>query len=293
MSELVQRVPGTVTRFDPKETRAKLAHLDGDITKWRKLGDWPKLVEAVDAKIAEQAAFVANWDKRVRANHRPITSAVARELSSRDAEAAWGVIHQTVSRWRKALADIERYHARIMLGAFRPANLAPAENHRAEGTGENEWFTPAQYIAAARSVMGAIDLDPATHLAAQEVVEAKRFYTRADDGLTKQWRGRVWLNPPYAQPHIAQFVAKLVDEFTAGRVSQAIMLTHNYTDTAWFHLAAASASVFCFTRGRIRFVDIDGDECAPTQGQAFFYYGTRREEFAATFGEFGLVLCRA
>jgi hypothetical protein len=41
---------------------------------------------------------------------------------------------------------------------YRTAELMPAENHRAEGTGENEWFTPAQYIEAARAVMGEIDL---------------------------------------------------------------------------------------------------------------------------------------
>ena len=30
----------------------------------------------------------------------------------------------------------------------------PADNHRAEGTGENEWYTPPEYIEMAREVMG-------------------------------------------------------------------------------------------------------------------------------------------
>lgn len=168
-----------------------------------------------------------------------------------------------------------------------------AENHRAKGTGDNEWFTPAQYVAAARKVMGAIDLDPATHPVAQEAIQATEFFTREDDALSREWHGRVWLNPPYAQPLIGQFIDKLVSEIEAGRVKQAVLLTHNYTDTAWFHAAQAHAALICFTRGRIKFLDPDGEDCAPTQGQAFFYYGPRIDRFRREFVPFGFVMCHA
>jgi hypothetical protein len=49
-----------------------------------------------------------------------------------------------------------------------------------------------------------------------ERVQAIGYFTKEDDGLEHDWRGRVWLNPPYAQPAIAQFVSKMVAERRAG-----------------------------------------------------------------------------
>ena len=158
------------------------------------------------------------------------------------------------------------------------------------GTGENEWFTPPEFLELARTVLGVIDLDPASSDKAQEVVQAEQYFAKADDGLAKQWHGRVWLNPPYAQPFIAQFVAKLVAEIEAGRTTAAILLTHNYTDTAWFHAAAARAAAICFTRGRVKFYEPDGAIAAPTQGQAFFYFGQNVSAFAAAFDGVGFVI---
>lgn len=295
MSELARSIAGGLTQFSPKQTRIKVAKLDALIDVAAKMQEWPLLEQAVDAKIDEQREFVRWWDRTFGGRHRPPGGAVVagRGLQDGSLDSESGISKQQVSRWRKALAKTDRYRAQLILAAYRKANLSPADNHRAEGTGENEWFTPAQYIAAARDVMGEIDLDPATHPIAQETIQAAHFYTKADDGLRKPWNGRVWLNPPYAPPLIGQFVEKLVDEYVSGRVKQAILLTHNYTDTAWFHLAAASASRLCFTRGRIRFVDVDGEECSPTQGQAFFYYGPAFAEFSEIFAEFGLAVCRA
>lgn len=162
--------------------------------------------------------------------------------------------------------------------------------NRTSFTGNNEWFTPVEWLDRARRCLGAFDLDPASNELAQADVKAERFFTEADDGLTKEWRGRVWLNPPYAQPAIGHFVEKLVTEVGAGNVTAAIMLTHNYTDTAWFQMAAKAAAAICFTKGRIRFVSPDGALASPTQGQALFYYGADVDAFAAAFGSAGLIV---
>jgi hypothetical protein len=39
-------------------------------------------------------------------------------------------------------------------------------------------------------------------------VPAKRKFTKADDGLSQSWEGRVWMNPPYSdsEPWVARFI---------------------------------------------------------------------------------------
>jgi phage N-6-adenine-methyltransferase len=277
----------------PLEVRTTQAKLDAIIQFAAKVQDWPLVIEAIDAKIDDQREFVRWWDECIGVRHGAgrgnKKNAERGSFSAPNGSAQTGITQQQVSRWRKSLKDVAKYRERLILAIRRKADLAAAVNHRAEGTGDNEWFTPPEYVDAARDVLGEIDLDPATHEIAQKTVQALDYFTASDDGLVQPWHGRVWLNPPYVQPLIAQFVTKLVTEVSARRVEQAILLTHNYTDTAWFHEAESAADLLCFTRGRIKFVDADGDDCAPTQGQTFFYYGSAGERFREIFGQFGFV----
>jgi ParB family chromosome partitioning protein len=100
----------------------------------------------------------------------------------------------------------------------------------------------------------------------------------------------VRLNPPYSQPAISQFAEKLASEWEAGHLQSAIALTHNYTDTGWFHRLASSCRAICFTRGRIGFINPEGKKASPTQGQAFFYFGREVDQFIEQFGEIGFVV---
>ncbi|MBV8705032.1 MAG: hypothetical protein JO118_15135, partial [Acetobacteraceae bacterium] len=148
------------------------------------------------------------------------------------------------------------------------ANWPPANPERFK------WHTPAQWVEAVRRVLGAIDLDPASSDRAQETVAAATYFTKEMDGLSRPWRGRVWLNPPYAAGVVDRFVGKLVRHVGAGDVTAAILLVDSRTDTQWFHHAAGARARVCFTRGRISFVRPDGAGAdAATSGSAFLYFG--------------------
>ena len=115
----------------------------------------------------------------------------------------------------------------------------------------SEWYTPSEYVEAARDVMGEIDLDPASSEEANAVVKARKFYSIKDDGLTHRWTGKVWMNPPYASNLIGLFVDKLVKELETGGIEEAIIITNNLTETAWWQSMPCSA--VCFPAERIRF----------------------------------------
>ena len=158
-------------------------------------------------------------------------------------------------------------------------------------TGETEWTTPPHIIESARRVMGEIDLDPASNPASQEVVKATKYFTSADDGLKRTWRGRVWLNPPYSVGVLTDFVDLLLVYLAHGGVDEALLLVNNATDAAWFHACLGAASALCLLRGRLRFLRPDGKPAgSPIQGQVVFYFGEGVRRFGAEFSQHGRIV---
>lgn len=181
------------------------------------------------------------------------------------------------------------------------AVLAKAKEIRAERTAaaraagerptdDDSWSTPDHIIEAARAALGTIDLDPATNAAAQARVRAATYYTAENSGLdpARPWRGRVWMNPPYSHPLVEQFTSRLLEEYDAGHVTEAIILLNNASDTKWMQAMFRPGATLLLVRGRVRFVN-ERNEAAmsPRDAQFILYYGPHPERFREAFATYG------
>ena len=240
------------------------------------------------------AETVRNLESVTTVTLLPSTESQARPLTTLEPEQqreAWQRAVETAPAGKVTAAHVEAVVAEMTTTAM-PKLVTVDKPHVSNNSGNNEWYTPPEYIAAARQVMGGIDLDPASSATANAIVQAETFYTENEDGLAWDWQGRLWLNPPYDQPLITQFCEKLVDEVQLGMISQACVLVNNATDTRWGQLLVSNAAAVCFVKGRVRFLDMDGNPSgAPLQGQMVAYFGKNVSDFANAFDAFGVVLC--
>lgn len=113
----------------------------------------------------------------------------------------------------------------------------------------DEWYTPKWIIDA----LGSFDLDPCAP--SEEFYTARKCFTKHIDGLCRKWEGRVWLNPPYRNPLIGQFMHRLAEH------GNGIALVFNRMDTAlWHDLIFPTALAIRILKGRIKFIGVDGKE---------------------------------
>ena len=150
-----------------------------------------------------------------------------------------------------------------------------------------EWYTPSKYIELARQVLGEIDLDPASNQLAQTWVKAKTFYTAADDGLSKPWYGRMWLNPPYSK--VGKWIDKTIAEHDSDAITEAILLVKPADGASWYK-KLNNRFPRCGVDHRIKFIDKDGiAQPRPAHGNAFFYLGQNPKLFGEVFGQIGTI----
>ena len=149
-------------------------------------------------------------------------------------------------------------------------------------SGDEEWLTPPKFIEAARTVLGKIDLDPCSTAFANSRVNATKYYSAEDDGLSHEWTGTVWLNPPYN--NVDRFIKKLID---SPEVTAAITFTNSCTETKWYQALISHASAVCFPSGRTHFEKPDGSHGPCMQGQTLCYLGNHSKHFVDAFSDFG------
>lgn len=156
-----------------------------------------------------------------------------------------------------------------------------------------EWYTPSLNIEAARRVLGQIDLDPASSEQAQKTVKATNYFTIDDDGLNRDWCGRVYLNPPYSttagKSNQEIWSRKLSAEYEKGNVTAAILLVKSSLGYNWFE-GVWDLYPVCFVRKLIKFTSSEGKTGPAKLGSAFFYLGPDVERFIEVFTEFGRII---
>ena len=141
-----------------------------------------------------------------------------------------------------------------------------------------EWYTPPNLVGSIAVFLDGIDLDPCAEPA--KAVPATTHYVEDDDGLARDWSGKVFMNPPYGSG-IDDWVRHLVNAYRSGQVTQAIALLPARTDTAW--MGRLRDYPRCFIRGRIRF---SGEGSAPFPS-VLVYLGGHIAKFAEHFEAIG------
>lgn len=133
---------------------------------------------------------------------------------------------------------------------------------RAENT-SIEWLTPPELVKK----LGDFDLDPCTPLN-PPFVHAKNNFNIEDDGLKKEWFGRVYLNPPYGKG-MELWLEKLKQH------GNGIALIFARTETkCFFEHIWDDAHAVLFVKGRIKFYNIDGEQKGtPGAPSIFIAYG--------------------
>lgn len=155
-------------------------------------------------------------------------------------------------------------------------------NGQIHGRGKVEWLTPPSLIEA----FGEFDLDPCSPIN-RPWPTAKAHYTAEDDGLTKPWSGRVWLNPPYDY-HAERWMEKLAEHGNGIALIFARTDTKSFFDNVWERGDAA-----LFLRGRLRFHLVDGSLPTHTNCGApsvLVAYGTANVEALRRNAEMGALV---
>lgn len=109
----------------------------------------------------------------------------------------------------------------------------------------DDWATPQDFFDNLNKTFN-FTLDPC---ASHENHKCAKYYTKADDGLSKSWEGEtVFMNPPYGR-EIGKWIKKAYDESAHATV---VCLIPARTDTTYWHDYCMKGEI-TFIRGRLKF----------------------------------------
>lgn len=144
----------------------------------------------------------------------------------------------------------------MSLAGFKSTNHPQQTAKRGASDAVDDRGTDPAFIAILEERFGPFTLDAA---AAAHNAKAPTFYTLADNGLTQDWRGNVWCNPPYS--NLGAWVRKAWTEWESGKADRiSMLLPANRVEQGWWqdHVEPYrdrpnSPLRVEFLRGRMRF----------------------------------------
>lgn len=107
------------------------------------------------------------------------------------------------------------------------------------------WATPQDFFDKYNSIYN-FDVDVC---ATKENAKCVKYFTTEDDGLSKEWTGKCWMNPPYGR-EIIKWMEKAYKSSLCG--ATVVCLVPARTDTKWWHEFAMRGKIE-FIRGRLKF----------------------------------------
>lgn len=129
--------------------------------------------------------------------------------------------------------------------------------HQSPVMGTDEWLTPPEILAA----LGTFDLDPCSpHESRRPWPTAAAHFCKEDDGLSQEWQGRVWMNPPFGREAV-KWMRKLAAHGNGIALIPARTETAMFFETVW-----AAADAVLFLQGRPHFHRVDGSRAAFNSG---------------------------
>jgi len=111
----------------------------------------------------------------------------------------------------------------------------------------DQWATPQDLFDSLDKAFG-FSLDVC---ADSNNAKCDHFFTKEQDGLTQEWVGRCWMNPPYGR-EIGKWVQKAYESAQRGAFVACLLPAR--TDTKWWHDYAVKGDIH-FIKGRIKFVE--------------------------------------
>lgn len=117
------------------------------------------------------------------------------------------------------------------------------------------WLTPPEIL----NQLGPFDLDPCSPIN-RPWNTASQHYTINDDGLSKDWHGFVWMNPPYGR-EINKWMTKLADHGNGIAIIFARTETEMFINSVWNR-----ASSLLFIHHRLHFHHVSGERAKSNSG---------------------------